>query len=127
MADGVVEPAEFQVFLSRPFSVPKRDSPFVGLVVEFSQLIHRGQKIQDDHGAQALLHLRQLEALDLENAYWHVPRRVSTNLTKEIAAELSVRGVVLLYLDDCLLFAPSLAEALTIFETTIQVTEDMGF
>lgn len=128
---------------------------------EFSEPIHRDQKVQDDHGTQARLHLWQgswLTAFDLENAYWHVPihpcsckflafqagyvvlqsvvmpfrmsiaPRVFTKLTKKVAPELSVRGVdVLMYLDDWLLIAPSRAEALTIIETTIQVTEDIGF
>lgn len=72
--DGMVEHTNTKVFLSRPFTVPKRDSPKDQLVVDLSTLnrfIHR-EKPRMVTVTQVCLHLQQgvwLAALNLQDTY----------------------------------------------------------
>ena len=78
LADGVVEPAQHRVFLSRLFEVPKRDSMKTRLVLDVSRLnLHippyKFTMTTISSVRQTLRPGWFLASVDLKDAYWHVP------------------------------------------------------
>ena len=78
LADGVVEPAQHRVFLSRLFEVPKRDSMKTRLVLDVSRLnLHippyKFKMTTISSVRQTLRPGWFLASIDLKDAYWHVP------------------------------------------------------
>ena len=75
---GVLEEHRGPVFLSRPFTVPRRDRPEPRLVVDLSHLnkfisCHRFRMLTLAQVRDALVPGAWFTSLDLANAYWHVP------------------------------------------------------
>ena len=75
---GVLEVHRGPVFLSRPFTVPRRDRPEPRLVVDLSVLnryitCHRFRMVTLAQVRETLLPGAWFTSLDLANAYWHVP------------------------------------------------------
>ena len=78
LQQGVLELHQGPVFLSRPFTVPRRDRPEPRLVIDLSVLnryitCHRFRMITIAHVREALMPGAWFTSLDLANAYWHVP------------------------------------------------------
>lgn len=78
LQDRVVEVAMTKIFLSRPFTVPKRDSPMDRLVVDQSVLNKyiRSYRFRMVTIAQVSLHPPKdmyLASQDLGSEYWHIP------------------------------------------------------
>ena len=91
LRDGVVELAQGDVFLSRAFTVAKRDSVKRRLVVDLSRL----NKFIKAHSFR-MLTVRQVRlalklgwwiaSIDLQDAYWHVP--IALRYRKFLAVQL---------------------------------------
>ena len=78
LADGVVEVARGPVYLSRPFTVPRKDRPDPRLVLDLSRLnktilCPRFRMLTIMQVRHSLHPGAWFTALDLANAYWHVP------------------------------------------------------
>ena len=74
----VVERVTGRVFLSRPFTVPRRDRPEPRFVLDLSYLnkfipCHRFKMLTISHVRSSLLPQAWFTSLDLQSAYWHVP------------------------------------------------------
>ena len=75
---GVLEEHQGSVFLSRPFTVPRRDRPEPRLVIDLSLLnrsiqCHRFQMLTLAQVRGSLVPGAWFTSLDLANAYWHIP------------------------------------------------------
>ena len=75
---GVLEEHQGPVFLSRPFTVPRRDRPEPRLVIDLSILnkyiaCHRFRMVTLALVRGSLIPGAWFTSLDLANAYWHVP------------------------------------------------------
>ena len=78
LQQGVLEVHQGPAFLSRPFTVPRRDRPEPRLVIDLSVLnryitCHRFRMVTLAQVREALLPGAWFTSLDLANAYWHVP------------------------------------------------------
>ena len=161
IAKDVVEEAKGKVYLNRLFEVPKKDTDEMRLVLDTSSLNKHIKAIPFrmvslKQVRMSLFKHAYVAAVDLKDAYWHIPihpryrkflafaankklfcfkampfglnlaPRVFSKMMKVLAGKLQEQGVCIMYLDDWLIIAESPEECTEMIQKTMNLGRKMG-